>query len=143
MRARSGFVLASSLFILFVLLSGIVIMSVLSVARLKQSRDAYLGECVFYLSESGIETAKSALVKDPSFVTDPPVAANDKKQLLYSCKGKIYLMGQGGFKLIKPAGIDRVYSIGFLGKDPASSSHLCYQSLEHTLPYSKISWKVF
>lgn len=141
--ARNGFsLIAVILCISFILtiavsISRLIILSSVSAKeRLDQSK-------VFYLSEAGIETAKSLIAGTPTWETDMSHTDNDKQWLLALSSGKIYLFGEGGFKIVKEHNKMCVYSIGFLGSDILKSKSYSFQKISYVIPFAQKSWEMF
>jgi len=126
--------------ILMIIASSIAKICILSTisARERLNRDK-----VFYLSESGIETAKTLINQNPSWVTDIPHTDYDKQWLLSYATGQIYYFGDGGFKIIKEQNKQSVYSIGFLGSDISKSRSYSFQRISYTVPFVQTKWEVF
>jgi hypothetical protein len=98
---------------------------------------------IFYLSEAGLEAAKSTIATDPLWYTDYPHGENDKRWLIYTAAGKIFYFGEGGFKIIREQGKNIIYSVGFLGKDILKSSCYSIQKISYELPMKQKSWETF
>ncbi len=98
---------------------------------------------VFYLSEAGINHAKSIVALNPIWYTDAPGIENNKNWLLSIANGQIYYYGNGGYKIIKESGINRIYSIGFIGSNISSSNVKCYQKIKYNVPFRQSSWELF
>ena len=81
---------------------------------------------VFYLAEAGIEMSKSRIAANDFYFTDLPHAEYDKQWLLAAASGETFLLGEGGFKIVKEQNKFFVYSIGFLGNDIRKSNYYCW-----------------
>ncbi|MCX5749616.1 MAG: hypothetical protein NTZ10_05180 [Candidatus Saganbacteria bacterium] len=138
---KKGYILPVSIFMIFLLLSVGVSAAGLLVTANNIKSDFLRGTKVFYLSEAGIETAKSRIASSEGWATDEPHAENDKKWLLASSKGEISLFGEGGFKIVKEKNKNVIYSVGFIGSDILKSRYYSFQRLDYELPFKQKHWE--
>ena len=97
----------------------------------------------FYLAEAGIEHGKSLVANDSSWFTELTPVTDDKNRLLTSSSGDIYLFGNGGYKIIRENGKNRLYSIGFIGTDILRSHAFSFQRIEFEMPFKTTKWEGF
>lgn len=102
------------------------------------NRDEIKGIKTFYLAEAGIEMAESKIIKNNEYFTDDFINATNIRRLLFIAKGDIYLLGDGGFKIIILRNKKTIYSIGFLGRAVLSSPAYAFLKKNINLKKSEI-----
>ena len=142
-RPRKGSALLTVLAIMSVLLIMILSVSKAALSDARLSRIKLDQAKVFYLSESGIEHGKSKIAADPGWFTDDMSVGKDKTLLLSVCAGNKYILGDGGYKIVRAKGKNELYSIGFLGTDITKSRAFAFQRIEFELPIRQKRWEMF
>lgn len=142
-RARKGLSLLTVLAVMSVLLIIVLSVSRTAISDARLSRIKTDQAKVFYLSESGIEHGKSKLAADPCWFTDDMAVGKDKTLLLSVCAGNKYVLGDGGYKIVRAKNKNELYSVGFLGTDISKSRAFAFQKIEFELPVKQKRWEMF
>ena len=97
----------------------------------------------FYSAEGGVEWAKTKLSSNPDWFTDlPHTPPDDISWLLKDAAGFSLLVGDIHCKVVREAGKDRFYSIGYLGDNIEDSSGISVIRVEFTNPpFERLFWK--
>jgi len=138
---NKGFVLLAAILLIFVILLIGSTSAKLLISVIYITNGSLYEAKTFYLSEAGIETAKSRLAFDEAWSTDSAHSADDKKWLISAAKGEVYLFGDGGFKVVKEKNKPIVYSVGFAGPDIMKSRYYSFQKMEYELPFKQKKWE--
>ena len=97
----------------------------------------------FYLAESGIEMLKTKLNRNITWETDAVPVTDDESALVKIASGETYYIGDGGFKIIRAAGSNTAYSIGFAGGSLMLCRAMNFQKIDFELPFIKKKWEEF
>lgn len=106
------------------------------------SKNRHLAWQSFYLAEAGLAKAKWLLINDPAFShTDLPYSGPAAGRKVWLCLGPeaggpvglVFVLADGGYKVIKERNINMIYSVGFVGSSPVNNSSLCLLKLNYQL----------
>lgn len=143
MTDQKGSVLLVSVIAISLFLLSAVFITKLIIANINGCKENINMARVFYLSEGGIETAKSKIAANPSWFTDNPFTGDDKRWLVYFASGETYALGSGGFKIVKENGKQIVYSVGYVGNDAKRSNYFSFKKMTYSLPFKQLRWECF
>jgi hypothetical protein len=145
---RNGFAIITALVLGSIIMALAISLTTLLISELKTNKMQKEKNYVFFLAQAGIEKAKWQIINNPSWEgTDEPYEGTEKDRKLWLIRnqreggstGLIESLGDGFYKIVKEKEINSIYSVGFLGSDPISSSSLTIIKIDfETSPEFKV-----
>ena len=139
---NKGYINIYLMIVTLVLLAFISTATVVLISNMKSMADINDAHVLFYLAEAGVAYGIDQIKTNPGFFTDPSPGTPLKNWLVSSSMGMIYLLDQGGFKIVVPDGSNELYAVGFLGNNILSSAGYCFLKIEYEeSPFKIIRWE--